>query len=77
MADSIPAEQRGLQFEAGSVHIKVNIYQETHLSTDPNDGLQFNIITNKFEFFFAVLRIEPRGILPPGYTPSPICYSLF
>ena len=23
-------------------------------------------------FFFAVLGIEPRGILPPSYTPSPI-----
>ena len=25
-------------------------------------------------FFFAVLGIEPRGILPPSYTPSPIFY---
>ena len=30
-----------------------------------------------FFFFFVVLGIEPRGILPPGYTPSPIFYSLF
>ena len=28
-------------------------------------------------FFFAVLGIEPRGVLPPRYTPGPIFYTLF
>ena len=30
-----------------------------------------------FIYFFAVPGIEPWGVLPQSYTPSPIFYSLF
>ena len=29
---------------------------------------------SKFNLFLAVPGIEPRGILPPSYTPSPILF---
>ena len=29
-----------------------------------------------FLFFFAVLGIEPRDILPPSYSPSPILFFI-
>ena len=29
------------------------------------------------KIFFAVPVIEPRGVLPPCYTPSPIFYTSF
>ena len=36
------------------------------------------ILSSDFIYlFFAVLGIEPRGILPPHYTPGPIFFILY